>query len=257
MTMSTTTMPCTLDPRPLRITLFPEHPQTILIYVPTGQRLWLPTLPTPFDLDVVSDALDDHDVPHDTREGDRNRWWRNLAQTENDEKAARGQAQREAEAARHVQIHLSPTANTLEKQRSEVILMQSKVDDEIRQLKVQRGRAKADAATRSIYESPGVYRQREQRIADLQTTSIALTRRLIELKALRQQNAEAETRKLAELKTLRRQNAAAEARSREKRFIEKAKRHLTREQFLAIWAEIEAEDAQTTPHVASHAEEGP
>ncbi len=65
------TMPNAFDTRPLRITLFPEHPQTILIYVPAGQTLWLPTLPSPFDLDAVCDALDDHDVPHDTREGDR------------------------------------------------------------------------------------------------------------------------------------------------------------------------------------------
>ncbi len=223
MTVSTKPLiPCAFDPRPLRITLFPEHPQTILIYVPDGQTLWLPTLATPFDLDAVSDALDAHDVPHDTREGDRNRWWRNVKQSENDDKSQRAQQQREAEAARHVQIHLAPTATTFEKQRSEIVLMKDKVDNEIRQLKVQIGRAKANAATRGIYEPPAVYRQREQHLADLQTTSLALQRKLAELKG--------------------QQHRHASSRGREERFIQKAKRHLTREQFLAIWAEIDAEE---------------
>ena len=217
-----TPMPCAFDPRPLRITLFPEHPQTILIYVPDGQALWLPTLATPFNLDGVSDALDDHDVPHDTREGDRNRWWRNVKQSENDDKSVLGQQQREEEAARHVQIHLSPNSTTSEQQRSEILLMKHKVDDEVRQLKVQICKAKADAAAHGIYEPPNVFRQRGQRLADLQTTSLALQRKLTEIKVQRRQR--------------------AEMRSREERFIKKATQYLTREQFMAIWAEIDAED---------------
>ena len=216
-------MPCAFDPRPLRITLFPEHPQTILIYVPEGQALWLPTLPTPFDLDVVCDALDAHDVPHDTREGDRNRWWRNIQQSENAEKSVQGQQQREEEAARHVQVHLSPAATTIDKQRSEIVLMKHKVDDEIRQIKVQIGRAKANAAVRGVYEPPDVFRQREQHLADLQTTSIALQRKLGALKWQRHQH--------------------QSSKGREERFVQKVKRHLTREQFMAIWAEIDSEDA--------------
>ena len=216
-------MPCAFDPRPLRITLFPEHPQTILIYVPEGQSLWLPTLPTPFDLDVVCDALDAHDVPHDTREGDCNRWWRNLKQSEDTEKSVLAQQKREEDAARHVQIHLSPTATTFEKQRSEIVLLKHKVDDEIRQLKVQIGRTKANAAVRGVYEPPDVFRQREQHLADLQTTSIALQRKLGELKG--------------------QQHQQLSSKGREERFIQKAKRHLTREQFMEIWAEIDSEDA--------------
>jgi len=223
MTPPTKPMPCAFDARPLRFTLFPEHPQTILIYVPEGQTLWLPTLPTPFDLDVVCDKLDAHDVPHDTREGDRNRWWRNLKQSEDAEKSVLVQQKREEDAARHVQIHLSPTATTFEKQRSEVGLLKHKVDDEIRQIKVQIGRAKANAAVRGVYEPPDVFRQREQRLADLQTTSIALQRKLGELKG--------------------QQHQQLSSKGREERFVQKAKRHLTREQFMEIWAEIDSEDA--------------
>lgn len=223
MTPPTKPMPCAFDARPLRFTLFPEHPQTILIYVPEGQALWLPTLPTPFDLDVVCDALDAHDVPHDTREGDRNRWWRNIQQSEDAEKSVQRQQQREKEAARHVQVHLSPAATTIAKQQSEIVLMKHKVDDEIRQIKVQIGRAKANAAVRGVYEPPDVFRQREQHLADLQTTSIALQRKLGELKGQRHQQ--------------------QSSKGREERFVQKVKRHLTREQFMAIWAEIDSEDA--------------
>lgn len=217
-------MPCAFDLRPLRISLFPEHPQTILIYVPEGQSLWLPTLPTPFDLDVVSDALDARDVPHNTREGDRDRWWRNLKQSESDDKATLGAQKRAEEAARQVQIHLSPESTSLEKQRAEVILLKHKIDDEIRQLKVQVGRAKANAATRGIYEPPDVFRRREQRLADLQTSSVATQKKLGELRAQQRQQRPVSN-------------------NREERFVEKAKRHLTRAQFMEIWAEIDAEDA--------------
>ena len=220
----TPAMPCAFDPRPLRITLFPEHPQTILIYVPAGQTLWLPTLPTPFDLDVVCDALDDRDVPHDTKEGDRNRWWRNLKESEDTDKSVLRQQQREDEAARHVQVHLSPTATTFEKQRSEIVLMKHKVDDELRQLKVQIGKAKSNAATSGVYEPPSVFRQREQRLADLQTTSLALQKKLGEMKE--------------------RQHQRSVSNNREERFVQKAKQYLTKEQFLAIWAEIDAEEEQ-------------
>jgi hypothetical protein len=216
-------MPCAFDPRPLRISLFPEHPQTILIYVPEGQSLWLPTLPTPFDLDVVSDALDARDVPHNTREGDRDRWWRNIKQSEGDERATQGQLKRAEEAARQVQIHLSPDATSLEKQRAEVILLKHKIDDEIRQLKVQVGRAKANAATRGVYEPPDVFRRREQRLADLQTSSVATQKKLGELRAQQRQR--------------------PVSNNREERFVTKAKRYLTREQFMEIWTEIDAEDA--------------
>lgn len=155
MTTKTTTkqpLPCAFDPRPLRITLFPEHPQTLLIYVPEGQSLWLPTLSTPFDLDALCNVLDDHDVPHDTKEGDRNRWWRNIKKRENEEQSVRAQQQREEAAAKTVQIHLSSAANTFDKQRDEILLMKHKADDEIRQLKVQRGQAKTNAATKGSYE---------------------------------------------------------------------------------------------------------
>lgn len=220
---TTSPMPCAFDPRPLRISLFPEHPQTILIYVPEGQSLWLPTLPTPFDLDVVSDALDARDVPHNTREGDRDRWWRNIKQSEGDERATQGQLKRAEEAARQVQIHLSPDATSLEKQRAEVILLKHKIDDEIRQLKVQVGRAKANAATRGVYEPPDVFRRREQRLADLQTSSVATQKKLGELRAQQRQR--------------------PVSNNREERFVTKAKRYLTREQFMEIWTEIDAEDA--------------
>ena len=247
--MTTTTkpppMPCAFDARPLRITLFPEHPQTILIYVPDGQSLWLPTLPTPFDCAVVSAALDDRDVPHDTRVGERNRWWRNIKQSEDEEKAVLKQRKLEAEAER-VRIHLSQTADTLEKQRLEVVLMMHKVDSEIRQLK----RGPANVTTLDANTLSDANQRRTQRLADLQTTSLALQQKLTELKKLKKQQ---HHEKLAELKERqkelkqqqyqRHQQRMRRQRTREERFLQKVKRHLPPEQFMAIWAEIEVEIA--------------
>lgn len=212
------------DPRPLRIMIFPDKPQTILIHVPDGQELWLPLLKTPFDLDVLCKALDDRDLPHVTTEGDPGRWWRNATQMENDEKAERTNQLKQTMAERMVQITTSPKATTIEKQRAELVLEKQKADDEIRQIKAQIGKAKSDAYTSGTYLPPLIFQQKQQRLADLQAVSLALQGRLSEL---RQQ--------------LKEQNEQVHAQG-ERRFIEKAKRYLSREQYLAIWAEIHAEN---------------
>lgn len=223
MTVKTPT-PCAFDTRPLRITLFPEHPQTILVYVPEGQTLWLPALPTPFDLDMVCDFLDEKDVPHDTREGDRNRWWRNIKQSANDAASEQGALQRAAEAERLVRIHLSSTATTEEKQRAEVVLMKYKVLDELRELQAERKKITRNALTYAVCKDTKVFRDREDRIADLKRVVIALDK------------------KLSGFGAKRREQAQANRSNREQRFIEKAKRLLSREQFLAIWKEIDQEE---------------
>lgn len=215
------------DPRPLRIMIFPDNPQTILIHVPEGQSLWLPILATPFDLDAICQALDDRDVPHVTTEGDPGRWWRNASQQENEEKADRLNQQKHEEVARRVHITTSPNATTIEKQRAELMLEKVKADEEIRQLKAEISKAKADAYS-GTYLPPLVFQTKRQRLADLQTVSLALQGRLGELR--RQQKA---------------QNVELNNdKSREERFIQKAKRHLSRDQFLTIWAEVNAEDGE-------------
>ena len=176
------------DPRPLRIMIFPDKPQTILIHVPEGQTLWLPTLATPFDLDAVCKALDDRDVPHVSIEGDPGRWWRNATQLENEEKAERLSIQKQEQAERRVRITLSPKATTIESQRAELILEKQKADDEIRQLKAQIGKAKTDAYTSGTYLPPLVFQTKQQRLVDLQAVSLALQGRLAELR--RQQKAQ-------------------------------------------------------------------
>lgn len=223
------------DPRPLRITIFPDKPQTILIYVPQGQELWLPTLKTPFDLDAICEALDVRDVPHVTTEGDLGKWWRNAAQQENEEKAERVNQQKQQEAARRVRIMTSPQATTIEKQRLELVREKEKADEEIRLLKAEIAKAKADAYTSGAYLPPAVFQAKQQRLGDLQTVSIALQGKLT---ALRQHQ---------KVQNVEKARSATSDRMRQERlFIEKAKRFLSRDQYLAIWAEVRAEDAEDT-----------
>ncbi len=97
--------------------------------------------------------------------------------------------------------------------------MKHKVDDEIREIKVQIGKAKTNVVLHGVYEPVPVFRGRE--------TRLALQRKLGELKV-----------------QWKAQRPEAASKGREERFVQKAKRHLTRDQFMAIWAEIAAEEAQ-------------
>lgn len=211
------------DPRPVRVMLFPDKPQAILIHVPGGQSLWLPPLATPFDLDAVCGALDDHDVSHVTTEGDAGKWWVNATQQEKEEKAERASQEKQQLAERMVRIKLSPAATTFEKQRAELVLEKQKADDELRRLKLAISKAKSNAYLQGTYLTTRDFREKQQRLADLQMVSLALQARLGEL---RRQRSEA---------------ARDSEESRQRRFIEKAKRYLTRDQYLAIWAEVTAE----------------
>ena len=218
------------DPRPLRIMIFPDKPQTILIHVPEGQSLWLPSLATPFDLDVICQALNDRDVPHVTTEGDPGRWWRNASQQEDEETAKRLNQQKHEEVARRVRITTSPNATTIEKQRAELMLEKVKADEELRQLKAEISKVKANAYTSGTYLPPLLFQTKRQRLADLQTVSLALQGRLGELRQQQKmQNVELSNEK---------------EKSRQDRFIKKAKRYLSRDQFLTIWAEVNAEDGE-------------
>ena len=222
--------PSAFDTRPLRITLFPEFPQVLLIYVPDEQTLWLPPLETPFDLDKLCDALDAKDVPHDTREGDRNRWWKNMRQSADMDAGMKGQRECEAKAVERVKVHLSSEATTLDKQRIELLDMRDKIVSEMNQLKAKIGTAKAHAATKGVYQKIPVFRGWELRLAQLNDSLIAVSRKLGENKA---------AIKAENVRTYGANNI-----SKEKRFVEKAKRFLNREQYMSIWDEIHAEDAK-------------
>lgn len=210
------------DPRPLRVFTFPDRPDAILIYVPDGQELWLPRMRTPFNRYDVAMQLGGADIPAAVRDTVPGRFTHAMKLAVADDRATRGQMEREREAARCVEIKDHPEATTYQQKRAALVLAKSKIDDELRDLKVQIGRAKSRAATTGQFLPVAEFRAKESRIVDLQTTSLAIQKRLGDLR--RQEAAET---KQAEP-------------GRMKRFIELSKRYLSREQYQSLWAEVDA-----------------
>lgn len=203
--------------RPLRVMVFPDRPDVLLVYVPVGQQFWIPSLQTPLTRNVVAQALRDHDIAARVVESTAGRFTRALARAQQDAKAERGSKEREREAAACVQIHMSPTATTYEKKRAELIAEKHKVDDELRTLKAEIGRAKATAFTSGKYMAVSEYRGKEERAADLATLSLAIQNRLSSLKQAK---------------------IAAEAAlgpAREKRFIQAVKALLDPDEYQEMW----------------------
>ncbi len=213
--------------RPIRILTFAGRPDVLLVTVPEGQEFFLPRMRAPFDRHTVAQALGSVELPAFVNEASATgRYGAPLAKDGRDEKAAAGQMHRQQEAARAVTITNSASATTTEKQRAELILEKQLIDDQLRNLKVEMGRAKALAATRGTYMPIGVYRAKEQAIVNMQAKSLAIQHRLGELK-----------------KRLHAENAAAREAtepSNLERFKECCRELLPEQQYLAIWAMVDS-----------------
>jgi len=211
------------DERPIRILVFPDRPDVLLVTVPEGQELWLPRLPTPFERDAVARALMDVEVKARVGESVPGRYKEALAKMDRDSKEFDAAKQRVADAVRHVTITASPGATTAEKQRSELAGSKHEIDAEIRQLKVDISNAKSAAYRKKHFLPPVKFRAMEARLANLQTMSIAVQEKL---RVLKQQAHAARN--------------AGET-SRGERFLEAAKKVLSKEQYLQVWAIVDQE----------------
>lgn len=233
------------DLRPIRVMVFPQRPDVLLVYVPEGQELWLPRLPTPFDRFEVARVLGDAEVKARVAESTLGRFATAFEKAFLDaqlvERAQNAQRQRELEAAKRVEILHSPTATTTALKRIALIEEKLKVDEEIRQLKTLIGRAKADVVSRGVYQDPVKFRRNEKRLADLQTMSLAMQAELGQLKKqLAAENVAIEAARKKSPKVSRNESPAErEERNRTDavRFVEAARKTLSRESYLAIWAE--------------------
>lgn len=206
-----------LDERPIRILVFPDRPDVMLITVPEGQDLWLPRMRSPFVRYEVAKALGNVEVPARVGESVPGRYADALAKMDNEERAEVIQKQKQEEAAKHLATLASPLADALDKQRSELVLEKARVDERIRLLKQKIGKAKSDAFVKGVFLSPGRFRGMEEELATAQAASLAMQGKLRELKQTR--HVENEKR-----------NHAASA-----HFIEAARSMLGKDMFRRIW----------------------
>jgi hypothetical protein len=209
------------DPRPLRVMVFPDRPDVLLIYVPEGQELWLPRLKTPFDRHVVAMALNDVDIDARVRESVPGRYKGALTQALSDHRSEDGSRRREEEAARAARVKTSKEATTYDLKRRELVEEKAKTDAQLRALKEEVGHTKAVAATTGNYMPVSTFRNKTDRIADLQNKSLAIQHQLGQL---------------------RRTEAAfnvERSKRREESFVSVAKEHLSKEEFKMLWDRVD------------------
>jgi hypothetical protein len=215
------------DPRPIRVMVFPSRPDVLVIYVPEGEELWLPRMRSPFSRYDVANKLGEVDIPARVSESVPGRFTHAVEQAINAARAERNQRQREEEAARIAAVITSPEATDLDKERAKLLVEKQEVDDRIRQLKINIGSAKAAAATKGEYLPPAKFRLLQDRLTTSQTRSLAIQRRLGEIKKERRDG-----------------NVAAQP-DRDRRFIDLVKQVLPREQLQDLWDQIDAEECDT------------
>ncbi len=230
------------DPSPIRVMVFPERPDAILIYVPDGQELWLPRIRAPFDRHEVASILGQSDIPARVAESVPGRWTTALREamtkSKNDAASRSRQAQREAQAAKAVEIQYVDGEMTTATKRALLVEDKNKIDDELRALKAALGHAKSKAYVNGVFMPIEEFRVKERQIHVLQTKSIALQHELGVLKK--------------QLKAENIVKTAAIEKTRAECFMSVVHRHLDAEEIRDLWEEVdEMLESGAAPNVTS------
>jgi len=224
------------DLRPIRVLVFPRRPDVILIYVPEGQDLWLPRLRSPFQRNVVAKKLGDVDLPARVSESVLGRFTDAAERALGKLQEERARRQRTEEAVRVAGVIADPKTSDFERERACLIAEKYEIEAHLQQLKKDIKTAKwqerQTAGTMSADLKPdlrpeGCVKELQDQFVTCQTRLLAITQRLRDIKK------EAHAARLASDRT-----------DPNHRFIEIAKRYLSREEFLAIWAEVNGQSVQ-------------
>lgn len=167
--------------RPLRIFVFPERPDCLLVCVPdTTGRVALPELSAPFTKYDVAKACGDARVLARVGEMTPGRWTPTMQRAAVEARAERAQQNRLREASEAALLRGSAAAEV--KERGEAIVRKHQIDEQIRDLKAKIGKAKSVAATSGKFLTVSAFRGMEQQLETLKQESQAIQVRLGELR---------------------------------------------------------------------------
>jgi hypothetical protein len=168
---------------PVRVTLFDDFPNSILIHCPEGEELAVPLLRAPFDKGEVRAAF--FEIGVDVRvkqEPTAGRWSKATISRLREERAERNQRQKLVEiqmAAENIAI-----GDDLEKERGALILEKHDVDETLILLKEKLGNVRVAGATRGKYIDPKEYRKLETKVEKAKLRSQEIQLRLGQIKRL-------------------------------------------------------------------------
>lgn len=178
----------------LRISLFADRPECLLVLAPEPGPVSLPTMQSPFVRGEVSAAAAASGI--DVRvvvEAACGRWAGAMRHRLSEERAERANVQQAAETYQAMILRGSVDPN--ERKRGVLLQKQQEINAELHRVKDQLGSAKSRAFTKGVYLPPQDYRRLEARARQLGQESQGIQVQLSELrKEQRQSNTERSNR---------------------------------------------------------------
>lgn len=163
-----------------RLMVFPDRPDCLVVYLPNELSLQLPTLVAPFSKESLARACAQTGLDLRISDGTPGKWgaaYRSLRKAEAGEKKQR---QHLYEARKNAERLGSKNLTT--KSRGEAISRKNEIDEKIRVLKTELGKARSAAFTTGKYLPPDIYRNKERQLQELKTESQALQTKIGELR---------------------------------------------------------------------------
>ncbi len=156
----------------IRLFVFPQRPDFLLVYAPGGATFSLPLLTVPLTRTMVSQAMAKTGQSYTVSETTPGRWQHAMTMAVNAERGESRQRQLAVEATQAALLRSSN--NPIVRERSEVILHKQEVDERIRALKDKIAKAKKDAFEKGKYMPRSAFVGLERELHDKQNESVAL-----------------------------------------------------------------------------------
>lgn len=162
-----------MSENPIRIVLFEDNPNTLLVHADEGVSLELPECMAPFDKDTLAKAASKAGLEvRITVEPKAGRWSSSIRRRQSDQKAERKQKHKLQTETVALQQRLGD--DPMLRDRARLIARKQEVDEQLRAAKIHMAKVKADVAEYQRFIPQKEYNALEQLIADLKSQSVGL-----------------------------------------------------------------------------------
>lgn len=210
----------------MRVMVFRDRPDCLLVHAPEGSDMALPPLSPPFTVESVRTACRAAGVEVRVTEAIKaGRWTDSINKLRGAERAERASKSRLAESVAHAAAAAS-AETPLFAHRKHLIEQKTAVDDELRSLRAELGEARSIAHLHGVFMDPADFRKKNARVAYLSNESLSIQNVLTELKD-----------------RIKEQNRQRSQDSRE-RFIRLAQERMSRELWDELWEAVRDEAAE-------------
>lgn len=165
----------------IRISVFSDKPNFILVFAPDNTEVLLPILSSPFTKDDVERRCRKSGINASVRiTGDR-RWQQEMKVQLNNEKSVKIKTQKERELVKATRMVFTGT-DDLHRERGEVILLKQRIEEEMEKVQNDINNAKKNRMLHGIFLPKGVFIGMTDKLSSLKKEKLAIDLRLGEIK---------------------------------------------------------------------------